>query len=414
MAGLIICFKLSGKNFGHLNNSKVILMSYHIEQISPFLLRLVQRTGAAKDAEGSLSVSYAELVDMKTLISLDDGLIDKILSFNGAYPDIFGGQEIRELIGDFVDVDADSIIITNGVDDAILSIYASLLKKNDRITMIQPAYDPLIYNAEAQGATVCGVTLDDTEFGWNMSQKSINQLTASGVRACVLNLPHNPTGWYPGDDELQQIFSCAEKNNCLAIADEVYAGLNYFSKNDNQYFGSLASQSEQVISVGSLTKSFGLPGLRIGWIASKDPKIVELIKHQRTYGLCYTSLLSEIVACSALKNRKKILERNKDIAKKNLDNLDSFVKCWDHVFSYHRPNRGTVCFVKFNPSNTPFSSAPELSADFLKKNHILLISNELFNSSENYFRFGFGNKNFSALLNILEVYLKKTLNYSHC
>ena len=101
-------------------------MPGHIDQVYPFPLRLFQHTGAARDAKGSLSASYAELVDMKTLTSWDSALLDKILSFNGAYPEIFGGHEIRSLVGEFLGLEADSIIITNGVDDGIISIYSLL------------------------------------------------------------------------------------------------------------------------------------------------------------------------------------------------------------------------------------------------------------------------------------------------
>ena len=384
-------------------------MSFPIDSISAFPLRLFQHIGAAKNAEGSLSASYSELVDMETLISWDSKLIDKLTSLSGAYPAIFGSHEIRSLVGDFLQVDEESIIITNGVDDAILSIYSALFREDDHISLIEPAYDPLIYNAKAQRAVICGAKLDEAQNGWQISQQTINRLVAPEMRAWVLNVPHNPTGWYPSHSDLRQFFTLAEKNDCVIIADEVYAGLNYFTKSDGSRYDSLASLSEQVISVGSLTKSFGLPGVRVGWIASQNPEIIELIKHQRTYSHCYTSSLSEVVACSALNNREIILERNQKIAKRNLLALEQLIRRWNHIFSYSRPCSGPVCLVRFNPSNTRFSSASELSADLLEKEKLLLVSNDLFNCSDNYFRFGFGTKKFSGFLDVFERYLEQNI-----
>ncbi|MCK4502745.1 MAG: pyridoxal phosphate-dependent aminotransferase [Desulfuromonadales bacterium] len=384
-------------------------MSYNSNPVSAFPLRLFQHTGAARHARGSLSGSYAELVDMESLLSWDERLMDSIKSMKGSYPSIFGGKEIRKLVANMLGLDSNDIIITNGVDDAIPSIYAALFQRNDSISFLQTAYDPLIQNAKNQGLKIHKAPLLETENGWQISQQIIEDMTSQKMSACLLNIPHNPTGWFPSAKEIQQIISQAEKNQCLIIADEVYAGLNLSSNEYSDVPYSLATLSEQVVSVGSLTKSFGLPGLRIGWIACKNHTVIEAIKNQRTYGHCYTSSLSEIVACSALRNGKKILQRNEQIAKVNLDALSSLIERWNSFLSFNRPSHGTVCFVRFNPSNTRFNSAKKLSSDLLEKEKLILLDNSFFNFSENWFRFGFATNSFGGLLEIFDQYLQKNL-----
>ena len=229
------------------------------------------------------------------------------------------------------------------------------------------------------------------------------------MSACILTAPHNPTGWFPNAQVRHDIISLAEKNQCIVVADEVYAGLNLTAKTRNDIPLSLASLSNNVVSVGSLTKSFGLPGLRIGWVACKNNAIIEAVKNHRTFRHCYTSSLSEIVACSALKNRNIILQRNARIARKNLACLKALIKRWRGIFSANLPSCGTVCMVRFNPANTPFSSATELSADLLAKEKLVLLDDSFFDFSENWFRFGFATNDFNESLEIFEQYLKQNI-----
>ncbi len=371
----------------------------------PFPLRVFQQIGIAQQARGSLSGSYAEVVDMESLLAWDDGLLASIKSMKGGYPALFGSAEIRRLVADMLELDADDIIITNGVDDAIPGLYGALFESGDHISFLQPTYDPLAENAGACQLTTHSIDLSETESGWQISRQSLQKMISANISACVLNVPHNPTGWFPTQKDMREIISHAEKTNCIVITDEVYAGLAMHPQKPAP--PSLASLSDRIISVGSLTKSFGLPGLRIGWIACKNREIIDVVKNRRTYGHCYTSALSEIVACSAIKNKDIILRRNEEIARKNLLALSELITRWRSIFSAHLPDYGTVCLVRFNPSNTMFGNAGELSADLLAKESIVLLDNKFFNSSENWFRFGFATRQFGELLAVFETYLQR-------
>ena len=383
-------------------------MPFTGKPINPFSLRLFQHTGAAQHAQGSLSGSYAELVDMESLLSWDENLMDSLKSITGGYPCIFGSEEIRELVANMLGLTSRDIIITNGVDDAMPGIYSALLQKNDCISFLQPTYDPLIKNAETQNLQTHSIPLLETTNGWQISRQGIKKLTSAKMSACVLNIPHNPTGWLPNAKEAQEIILHAGKNQCLVITDEVYAGLNLNSQENGKAPPSLASLSDQVVSVGSLTKAFGLPGLRIGWIACQNHALIKSIKNQRTYAHCYTSSVSEVIACSAIRNYKIILQRNEQIARKNLHDLSGLINRWQ-VFSANLPSHGPVCLVRFNPADTIFDSARELSADLLEKEKLILLDDSFFDFSENWFRFGFATSNFGALLQIFEKYLQKNI-----
>jgi len=370
---------------------------------TPFSLRMYQQMEPVKLAKGSLSTSYAELTPMSELIGYDPSLLDRIANHSGKYASIFGSLELRQKIADYLGVEPEDIIITNGIDDAVPSIYEALLAPADRLSLLVPTYDPLLNRARHAGAEIITAQLKSTVRGWVLGTKTLARLF-DDVTVCALNMPHNPTGWYPDATERTELTTWAENTNTYIIADEVYSGL---AQTPGQELKSFASLSARMITVGSLTKVFGLPGLRIGWIACTDPDVVTQIKNVRTYGHCYVSALSEMAAITALDHESQITAAKTALCRQNLDVLDSFIQQFP-AFSMHRPDHGTVCMAHFSASGTGFISASDMCQRLLSDRKLILIDNTFFDEATEWVRFGFGVSRFTDFLPILAAHLESS------
>lgn len=359
-----------------------------------FKLRLYQQTEPARSAKGSLSASYAELTSMSQLIALEPSLIDQFSEYSGGYPAIFGSIKLRESIAAYLGVEPQDIIVTNGVDDAIPSIYEALLEPGDKVSLLAPTYDPLPNRARNSSLDVVTAELTLEAKGWVLKKDALRELLNTGVDACVLNVPHNPTGWYPNPEERTSILNQSIEANAYVITDEVYSGLQQSVDSEAKSFASL---SDRFISVGSMTKAFGLPGIRIGWIASTDPEVIKKIKNVRTFGHCYISAVSEIVAVTAFKNVDKILHQKKKIARVNLDCLSNFIKKFP-AFSMAAPQHGTVCLANFDASMSRFDTAADMCQQLLETRKLILLDNTFFDDKNDWVRFGFGTVKFAELL----------------
>ncbi len=368
---------------------------------TPFSLRMYQQMEPAKSAKGSLSVSYAELTPMSELIGYDPSLLDRMANYSGGYAPIFGSPELRQKVANYLGVGPDDVIITNGIDDAVPSIYEALLTPADRLSLLVPTYDPLPDRARHAGASIVTAKLECTAHGWVLGAETLAQLF-DGVAVCALNVPHNPTGWYPNAAERTALKARAEETDTYVIADEVYSGL---AQTPGQELKSLACLSARMITVGSLTKAFGLPGLRIGWIACTDPDVITQIKNVRTYGHCYVSALSEIAAITALSHEGQIIAAKRKLCRQNLDALDSFIQQFP-AFSMHRPDHGTVCMAHFSSSGTGFISASDMCQRLLSDRKLILIDNTFFDDTSEWVRFGFGTSRFIDLLPKLAAHLE--------
>ncbi|MEP5728070.1 MAG: pyridoxal phosphate-dependent aminotransferase [Sulfitobacter sp.] len=365
-----------------------------------FPLRLYQQTNEMRKAKGTLSSSYAELTPMSWLIEKDPSLRERIEGFGGGYSPIFGGEDLRVAIAHHTGVEPDQVIVTNGIDDALPSIYEAILETGDVVSVLGPTYSPIPDRLVRSGATVAMVPFEREDE--DLAENTLRALFTNEIAACVLNVPYNPVGWYPDEQSRNSIIDLADATDTWIIADEVYAGL---PQQEGTEAPSLASLSDRIISVGSLTKTFGLPGLRIGWIICKDREIIERIKNVRTFGHCYVSALSEMAAIVTLNHAEELIKSKTSISCKNLATLRKVIdKCEFLSASY--PEHGTVCMAKLDTKASSFRSASEMCQQLLVERGLILVDNSFFNDNENWVRFGFGMSAFGPMLKEFESFLQ--------
>lgn len=351
--------------------------------IPPFLLRTFFNDDEALAARGTISGSYSELATVESLLALEPGAADAYLRVPLGYAALNGGEELRTLIAAHLGaLAADHVIVTAGSDDAIALLMLALLQGGEHIIAHAPAYQPLTDLAAWRGAEVTPWEAEEAH-GWALSLDRLSALIRPTTRLLIVNFPHNPTGWCPDPSFVHGLVTIAELHGLLILSDEVYAGL---ALTDGEPFHPLASLTPRAISLGSLTKVFGMPGVRIGWLATRNAEVLAQVRHFRMYLNAYATTPGEFLACLALRHADAILARNTAIARGNLALLDDFITARSVLFSWQRPVGGTICFPRWlGPGDTT-----QLGRAFLQQSGYLLATSEHLVAGTRHMRLGFG------------------------
>ena len=215
------------------------------------------------------------------------------------YGDITGSLRLKTAIKSlYENQDIENITVTHGAIGANQLVFLSLLEKGDEVVSIVPTYQQHYSIPKSLGCNVKLYFLKE-ENNWLPELEELDKIVTSKTKLLCLNNPNNPTGSVIPNWMLDEIVKIAEKKNVWILSDEVYRGLNLYG---NPYSKSIADIYSKGISVGSLSKTYSLPGLRVGWIAGRLDLINE-INHQRQYNTISVSILDDYFASVALESK---------------------------------------------------------------------------------------------------------------
>ena len=268
------------------------------------------------------------------------------------------------------------------------------MEKGDEVVSVLPTYQQHYSIPESIGVNLKTYYLKE-ENNWLPDIEELSKIVSSKTKLLCLNNPNNPTGAVIPNWLLEEIAKLAHKNNIWILSDEVYRGLNLIG---NPYSLSIADIYSKGISVGSMSKTYSLPGLRLGWICAREDLINE-INHQRQYNTISVGILDDYFASIALENRGWIQERNFNILKNRIDVFtqwltnEPYVKC---VI----PNGGTTALVKYQ-KDIP---SRELCRKLQSRTGVALLPGETM-EMEGYVRIGFCANHLKPALEIFSAYL---------
>lgn len=303
-------------------------------------------------------------------------------------------KEISKL---YKNINENEIIVFAGAEEGIFVFMNVLLEKGDHVIVQYPAYQSLYQVAKALGCEITKWMMSDKD-GWELDIEFLKKSIKKNTRAIVINCPHNPTGYLMPKDKLKEIIDIARKQNIYIFSDEVYRFMEY---NEHDRLPAACDLYGRGVSLGVMSKTFGLAGLRIGWIATKDKKLFKEIISFKDYTTICNSAPSEFFSILALKNKEKIVKRNLVIIKSNLALLDNFFKKYRNLFEWVKPKAGSIAFpkIKFN------KNVEEFCIDLVNKKGVLLLPSTLYDFDDKHFRIGFGRKNMPIALKKLEEYI---------
>ena len=266
----------------------------------------------------------------------------EILDTKLDYGDIQGSPRLKNAIkGLYLNQDSRNITVTHGAIGANQLIFESLLEKGDEVILIVPTYQQHYSLPKALGASVKLLYLRE-EANWLPNIKELENSIGRKTKLICLNNPNNPTGAIIPDDLLKRIVDIAKANNIWILSDEVYRGLNLVG---NPYSQSIADMYEKGISVGSMSKTYSLPGLRVGWVCAREDLIAEINKH-REYSIISVSIVDDYFSAIALENKEKIAIRNFKIMREGYEILNDWLNGEVYVKA-NLPQGGTTALVRY-------------------------------------------------------------------
>ena len=355
----------------------------------------VEHLLCASDVQGYPMSGLLALADDETR-AMWDGL-------TLGYTESTGHPLLRAEIASLYDaVEADDVLTFAGAEEAIFCLANVLLGPGDHAVVTWPGYQSLYEVARATGADVTLHELRE-DAGWAIDVHLLRRQVTETTRLIVINAPHNPTGSLPDRTTFDAVVALAEEVGAHLLVDEVYRFLE-FDEADRLPAG--ADASPRGISLGVMSKSFAMAGLRIGWLATRDRDVLERCARFKDYTTICSSAPSEVLALIGLRARDAVLHRSRRIVADNLAILDPFFEGWSDRFSWVRPRAGSIGFPRLT---VPGVSIDDWSASLVEAEGVLLLPGSQFGYGGNHFRLGFGRTDLPIALERLERHAERTL-----
>jgi aspartate/methionine/tyrosine aminotransferase len=346
-----------------------------------------------------LCASDVEGYPMAELLALaDDGTRGLWDGLALGYTESTGHPLLRqEIAGLYERIDPAEVLVFAGAEEAIFCLLNVLLGPGDHAVVTWPGYQSLYEVARAAGADVTLHELREAD-GWALDVDRLRAALRPETRLVVVNAPHNPTGMLPTHAEWRALTDCCAEAGIHLLSDEVYRFLE-FDPADRLVAG--ADALERGVSLGVMSKSFALAGLRIGWLATRDRALLERVAGFKDYTTICSSAPSEILALIALRARETVLNRSRAIVEANLPLLDAFFGERPEAFHWVRPRAGSVAFPRMT---LPGTTIDDFAAELVKAEGVLLLPGSRFGHPGNHFRVGFGRTDLPVALGRLAAF----------
>ncbi|MBP2133750.1 aspartate/methionine/tyrosine aminotransferase [Methanomicrobium sp. W14] len=345
-----------------------------------------------------LCTSDCQSMSAKELLEFCKEPFESYLDVWLGYTETKGSPSLRRAISSvYTSITPDEIITFSGAEEGIFVFMNAALSPGDNIIVMHPGYQSLYEIAKSIG---CSVTFWEMreEDDWKPDLSVLRSLIRENTAAVILNTPHNPTGYNFSKDDLEDIVKIASEHSLYLFSDEVYRGIEY-SISDR--LPAVADSYSKGVSLGVMSKAYGLAGLRVGWIASKDSELMEGIAGFKNYTSICQSAPSEFLSEIAVKNSEKLIERNLEIIRGNLKLLDGFFLKYRDILGWVRPKASSIGFVRIKTGE----NADSFCMDVMKKAGVLLLPSTVYGFSNTHFRIGFGRADMKDALVKFEEYL---------
>jgi aspartate/methionine/tyrosine aminotransferase len=308
----------------------------------------------------------------------------------------------REIASLYETIEPDEVLTFAGAEEAVFCLMNVLPGEGDHVVVTWPAYQSLYEVARAAGADVTLHELYEAH-DWEIDLDALRRQVTPATRLIVVNLPHNPTGMLADRATFDTVVEIAADAGAHLLVDEVYRGLEHAG---GEPLPAGADALPQGLSLGVMSKSFALPGLRIGWLATHDRDLLDRLARFKDYTTICSAAPSEILAIVALRARDRVLARSRAIVAANLERLDAFFDDWADRFSWVRPRGGSIGYPRLT---VPGVRIDDWAAELVASEGVLLLPGSQFGDPGNHFRLGFGRTDLPEALDRLEAFARRTL-----
>ena len=350
---------------------------------------------AASDSE---TLSLAELV-----ATADEDDHERWETLRLGYTDPRGSDWLRATIAaGYETATVASVRCCTGAQEGIFTVMRALLGAGDHAIVVTPNYQ----SAESIPAGICavtGVSLDPAD-GWSLDVDALVAVAQPNTRLLSINFPNNPTGKILERDRFDALIRFCRDRGIWLFSDEVY---RLIERDEAVRLPAAVDAYERGISLGGLSKPYGLPGLRVGWIACRDEEALRLFDRVHSYLSICSAGPSEVLAQIALKSADRLLARNRCIAAQNLTLLTQFFAERGDLFDWHQPDGGVVGYPRYRHAEGVEAFCRRLVAE----HGIMLLPASIYRSQllptpPDRFRIGFGRQDFAAGLEAMGAVLR--------
>jgi aspartate/methionine/tyrosine aminotransferase len=293
-----------------------------------------------------------------------------------------GSERLRALIAaEGAGLDAGDVLITTGAAGALFIISTALLAPQDHLVVVRPNYAT---NLETPRTIGCEVTHIDLDFddGFRLDIGKIAAAVTARTKLISVTCPHNPTGVMHSEADLRALVELAREKGCYLLVDETYRDLSL-----DGVLPLAASLGSHVISVSSLSKAYGAPGLRLGWLIVKDPGLQELFLAAKEQISICGSVVDEWIGEQIMANRKAILEPILVEMRSRLALVSDWI-AGEEYLDWVRPAGGVVCFPRINKE--PVGGTQAFYERLLAQHGTYVGPGHWFDMPDTYFRLGYG------------------------
>ncbi|HSG48839.1 MAG TPA: aminotransferase class I/II-fold pyridoxal phosphate-dependent enzyme, partial [Longimicrobiales bacterium] len=292
----------------------------------------------------------------------------------------------------------DFLVHAAGVE-VLLTVALAVLEPGDHAVIQAPCYQAARSAPQLAGARV-SLWSGDPERGWAPELDALPPLLDQpGTRLLVINTPHNPTGHHFTLDELRWILDAAESRGVQVLVDEAYRGAEHRA---GDRLPSAPELSDTAGALGLLSKGYGLPGLRLAWLATRNRALMDAVAKVKDYTTICAPAPAEFLGTVALRHSDRILARSRELLTDNLAALEAFMGRHGDRFRWIPPRAGSVCLPLLQEGQ-----AERFCARAREEAGVLLAPGPLFDGHPGAFRVGFGRRGFREGLAVLEGWLAR-------
>jgi aspartate/methionine/tyrosine aminotransferase len=344
-----------------------------------------------------LSSSDCESMTIGELLALEPEAEAQFHRHWLGYTESQGSPTLRRAISQiYSTIQPHEVLVHTGAEEAIFLFMHAALQAGDHVIVHFPCYQSLLDVARGIGCEVTVWRASEQE-GWALDFTELERNIRSNTRAIVLNSPHNPTGYLMSQELFAEVNRLAIENGLILFSDEVYRESEY---DPADRLPAACDGNELAISLGVLSKTYGLPGLRIGWIATHNAEIYNKMAMLKDYTTICNSAPSEFLAELALRHRDELARRSVVLIASNLRILDEFFSHHADRVSWIRPKAGPIAFPRLIGEDVE-----TFCHDLVSKANVLLLPGSIFDDDENHLRIGFGRRNVPEAIARLDEFL---------
>ena len=353
-------------------------------------------------ARHHLTASDAETLTVAEV--LGPAGMEELAALPLGYAPTWGSEALRAGIAATYDaLEPEDVLVFAGAEEAMFWAMQELAGPGGHAIVTLPNYQSMESVPLATGADVSGLALDP-DAGWALDLDALTALLRPETRLVAVNFPNNPTGALPDPATWAALAALCEERGIVLFCDEVYRGLEPAG---TPPLRQAADLSATAVSMGVMSKAYGLPGLRIGWLASRDRALLARLERRKHYTSICNAAPSELIATAALRRGPEIRARNRAIIDANLPVFDAFFARWEDRFAWEHPQAGCVCFPRYLGAD----GADAFCHDLVEQAGVVLLPASIYASAlgavpRDRFRIGVGRRGPEPALDALDAWLR--------